>query len=167
MEAASIHITQLYCQTQVAWRDVRYTNTTALTENSMFVPPPHSPLKFPEVCNYPQKTFPDKAYSALVFTRMRLFCFVLFFFISLNLVDHSPSTPRLVYKGQSWTTHLLPFTLHLLVLSLLILDSWPYLPVRYLHLCLSLCQPHFFLHWTPLSLAGCMDIDLLPSFQLF
>lgn len=75
----SVLIIQLQCQTRVVWRDVCYTNITSLTENSIFVPPPHSPFKFPEVCNYPQKTFPNKAYSALVFSSMRLFCFDFFF----------------------------------------------------------------------------------------
>lgn len=51
--------------------------------------------------------------------------------------------PSLVYKDQSWTTHLFPFTLHLL-LSPLVLDSWPYTPIWYLHLPLSLCQPTSF-----------------------
>ena len=90
--------------------------------------------------------------------------FVLIFFsISFNLVDHS----RLVYKSWSWTTHPFPFTFHLLVLSLLILDSWPYMPVWCRHLPLSLCQSHFFLQGTPLSPLGHMDFDLLPSVQLF
>lgn len=79
---------QMDCQTWAAWRNVCYTNITSPTENSIFVPPPHSPFKFPEVCNYPQKMFPDKAYSASVFSRIRLFCFV---FISSNLADHSQS----------------------------------------------------------------------------
>lgn len=112
VEAASVYIIQLFHQTTVAWRDVCYTNITSLTENSIFVPPPQSPFKFPEVCNYPQKTFPDKAYSALVFSRMKFVLFCIFHFFKLG--RPYSGNPRRVYKGQPWTTHLFPFALHLL-----------------------------------------------------
>lgn len=77
------------------------TQTLHLGQKALFVPPPHSPLKFPEVCNYPRTMFPDKTYSALVFSRMWLilFCFVLFF-ISLNLGDHFHSTPGWCIKAS-------------------------------------------------------------------
>lgn len=86
------------CAIKLEWPgEMCYTNTTALIENSVFVLPSHSPFKFPEVCNYPQKTFPDKAYSALVFRTMRL---ILFFFFSLNLDDYFHSAPGWCRKAS-------------------------------------------------------------------
>lgn len=69
------------CTIKLEWLgEMCVTQTLHLWQKTPYSSHPHnSPFKFPEVCNYPHKTFPDKAYSALVFSRMRLFCLVLSF----------------------------------------------------------------------------------------
>lgn len=81
------------CTAKIEWpREMCVTQILCPQHKIIFVPHPpphpHTPFKFPEVCNYFQKAFLNKAYSALVFSGMRLFCFVHFFKLSWPLSSH-------------------------------------------------------------------------------
>jgi len=157
VEAASLHIIQLYHQTGVAGRDVCYTNITSLTENSILIPPPQfsSSQKFAIILTRHFQTRLTQLWFSVGWDYFVLFC--LFHFFKLNWPFSF--NPRLVYT-HTYCRSLFPCLFFLF-------SSWILDPT---HQPMPACPSSIvstLLHGTLLSPSGCLDFDLLPSFQLF
>lgn len=159
VKAASLHITQLYHQTGVAWRDVCYTNITSLTVNSILVPPPQFSIQVPRSLQLSSQDISRQGLLSFGFQsdEIILSCFVFFHFFKFNWAFSF--NPRLVHT-HTYCRSLFPCLLFLF--SPWILDPTHQPTSASLSSVVSTL-----LHGTLLSPSGRLDFDLLPSFQLF